>query len=323
MMPVAAPFFDDVDGGPAGGSAHWLTASDGVRIRAGHWRPEGTDRGTVLLFPGRTEYIEKYGQAAGEFAAAGLATMAVDWRGQGIADRLADDRRLGHVDRFTDYQKDVEVVLDLARTLDLPRPWHLLGHSMGGAIGLRAAMDGAPFQSCAFTGPMWGIYMSPLVRPLGRALANLAPRIGQGLRLPPGTTPESYVQARPFDDNTLTTDREMFEMMQRQLAAHPELALGGPSLIWLREALAEIRELHRRPAPNLPSLTLLGENERIIDCDGVRARVASWPGAELVIVPGAEHEVMMEAPSIRAEVFARLTDHFLNSEHPVDTARSA
>ena len=41
-----APFFEDVAGGPAGGAAHWLTTSDGTRIRVGHWRPEGEATGT-------------------------------------------------------------------------------------------------------------------------------------------------------------------------------------------------------------------------------------------------------------------------------------
>ncbi len=74
-----APLFEDVAGGPPGGAAHWLRTGDGIRIRVGHWRPEGTAHGTVFLFPGRTEYVEKYGDAAREFTRRGLAMLAVDW----------------------------------------------------------------------------------------------------------------------------------------------------------------------------------------------------------------------------------------------------
>jgi len=56
--------------GPEGGYALWLTADDGVRLRAVHWPKEGA-RGTVLLMPGRTEYCEKYGRTASELAARG------------------------------------------------------------------------------------------------------------------------------------------------------------------------------------------------------------------------------------------------------------
>ena len=37
------------------------------------------------------------------------------------------------------------------------RPLHLLAHSMGGCIGLRAVIEGMPVAACVFTGPMWGI----------------------------------------------------------------------------------------------------------------------------------------------------------------------
>ena len=53
----AAPFFDDLANGPKGASARWVDAEDGVRLRMAHW-PLTEAKGTVLLFSGRTEYIE-------------------------------------------------------------------------------------------------------------------------------------------------------------------------------------------------------------------------------------------------------------------------
>ena len=65
-MTAPAPFHADLAEGPAGGHALWVNTSDGVRIRIGLW-PAG-EKGTVLLLPGRTEYIEKYGRAAADLA---------------------------------------------------------------------------------------------------------------------------------------------------------------------------------------------------------------------------------------------------------------
>ena len=308
----SAPFYDDIADGPAGGSAHWLTASDGCRIRIGHW-PAAADspaRGTVLLFPGRTEYIEKYGRAAADLAARGYATLAIDWRGQGLADRLLSDRRIGHVGRFTDYQKDVAAMVRAAEALDLPRPFHLLAHSMGGCIGLRALMERLPVASCAFTGPMWGIYIAPTTRPAAWVLSWSGARLGLGHHLAPGTKAETYVSTEPFADNTLTRDAEMFAYMQRQLAEYPDLALGGPSLRWLNEALRETARLARRAAPALPCVTFLGTNERIVDVPRIEARMAHWPQGALVPVQGGEHEVMMDTPETRKAVFDRMTAHF-------------
>ena len=64
--------------GPQDSRAYWVRAKDGIRIRVAHF-PSTGDRGTVLLFPGRTEYVEKYGRTAAELAEAGYHTIAIDW----------------------------------------------------------------------------------------------------------------------------------------------------------------------------------------------------------------------------------------------------
>ncbi len=307
-----APLYTDIAPGPEGGQAHWAETSDGKRIRLGHWPCAGA-RGTVLLFPGRTEYIEKYGLCAAELARRGLATMAIDWRGQGLADRMLPDARIGHVDVFSDYQKDVAAMLRAARSLNLPRPYFLLAHSMGGCIGLRAVMEGLPVQAVAFTGPMWGIYVAPRLRAIAWSLAQFMPRVGQGHRLPPGTKIDAYPAIAPFEDNLLTTDPKMYDMMRDQLAAHHELSLGGPSFVWLREALAETKHLAGRSAPNIPCVTFLGSNERIVATDRVHARMAQWKGGRLEIVPGGEHEVLFETPELRKPIFDGLEKLYLGN----------
>lgn len=306
MVTTPAPLFEEMAGVPSGGLAWWARTADNVRIRVAFWRPAGAVHGTVLMFPGRTEYIEKYGDTVDSLARRGFATLVVDWRGQGLADRLLDDTRLGHVNLFTDYQHDVDAALRVAREFGLPQPFHLIGHSMGGAIGLRAVMQGLPVQSCAFTGPMWGIYMSPVVRPFGWALSHVAPIMGMGTRLPPSTRYEGYVQAQPFENNVLTGDRGMYRMMQDHITMHPELGIGGPTLVWLREALNECRHLAHQASPNLPCVTFLGEKETIVDCDAVHQRMKNWPGGTLDVVKAAHHEVLMETPDIRARIYDRL-----------------
>ena len=307
-----APLFTDVHPGPEGGMAHWAVTSDGKRIRVGHWPLAGA-KGTVLLFPGRTEYIEKYGQTARELADRGLATIAIDWRGQGLSERLVADPLVGHVESFSDYQKDVAALMRAARELALPRPYFLLAHSMGGCIGLRAVMEGLSVQAAAFTGPMWGIYVKPHLRMMASVLSQVMPRVGKGTSLPPGTTTKPYVLTDPFEDNMLTTDRQMWDMMQDQLAAHPELSLGGPSYVWLREALAETLHLAGRAAPSLPAVSWLGTNERIVGVPRIHERMENWKGGRLELVEGAEHEVLMETEALRKPVLDGIAKLFLGT----------
>ncbi|MCI2398077.1 alpha/beta hydrolase [Aliiroseovarius subalbicans] len=300
-----APFFEELAEGPRGGGAYWLTTADGVRIRIGLWPAArgGTEKGTVFLLPGRTEYVEKYGPAAGDLAERGFATITVDFRGQGLADRAHDDRNLGHVHHFDEYQLDVDALAKAAHDLDLPRPFFLLTHSMGGCIGLRALHRGLAVQASMFSAPMWGIQLAPPVRPFAWGLSWLSHHSNMGHNYAPGTGSETYVTANPFDDNQLTTHRPMYEFMQRQARAHPALALGGPSLSWLFAALSETRDLARLPAPAMPSLTFLGTNERIVDTAPIHARMSDWSGGVLEMIGGAEHEVLMEGPELRARIY--------------------
>ncbi|WP_372610995.1 alpha/beta fold hydrolase [Aquicoccus sp.] len=309
----SAPFFDEIADGPEGGAAWWLTTLDGVRIRIGAWghgTEDGATKGTVLLFPGRTEYVEKYGRAARDLLSRGYATLAIDWRGQGLADRMIDDPVTGHVHWFSDYQKDVRAMVAAAESFGLPRPFFLLAHSMGGCIGLRALHEDLPVAAAAFTGPMWGIAMAPSTRPAAWALAWGGKMFGFGHLNAPGTGGDSYVMTAPFEDNVLTTDPEMFTYMQDQGHAHPELLLGGPSLRWLHEALTECRALDRMPSPHHPAITFLGSNERIVETDRVTSRMARWPNGTLEMIEGGEHEVLMEGPETRAHIFDRMCRFF-------------
>lgn len=309
MTLEAAPIFTDVKPAPLPGAAYWIHASDGVRLRVGVFNPDAT-KGTVLMFPGRTEYVEKYGLAAGELAQRGYATIVIDWRGQGLADRILDDARVGHVDIFADYQKDVDAMVAAAHELDLPKPFYLIGHSMGGCIGLRSLHEGLDVNASAFTGPMWGIRIAPYLRPMAWALGRMMPVLGQGHRLPPGRVVDSYVLTAPFEGNQLTTDFAMFDMMRQQLRAHPELALGGPSFVWLREALDEMLSLSKMPAPETPSNVFLGTNERIVDAGRIEDRMESWANATLHMMQDGEHEVLMEGLAMRTSIFDTIADGF-------------
>ena len=307
-MTENAPLFAEIAQGPEGGLAWWKTSTDGVRLRVALW-PKG-EHGTVLIFPGRTEYIEKYGRTAAEFAARGFACAAIDWRGQGLADRPAPDRNLGHVEVFSDYQLDVALLLDKAKAHGLPRPYYLAAHSMGGCIGLRALTQGLDVRAAAFSAPMWGIRFAPGVQHMARALSRTARILRQSMHYAPGTGPGSYILTAPFMGNVLTRDPETYAWMQDQLRQHPDLALGGPSLHWLDEAMTECGALADLPSPDIPVLCFLGLEEKVVDDTAIHERMARWPRGHLELVQDCEHEVMMEVPATRERYFDLATTLF-------------
>ena len=302
-MRNSAPFLADLADGPEDGYARWVTSEDDVRLRVGFW-PNREARGTILLFPGRTEYVEKYGRAASEFAARGYALATIDWRGQGLSERLIDDPMTGHVFDFKDYQFDVNALKTAVAEAGLPEAHYLVAHSMGGAIGLRSLTDGLGVRAAAFTAPMWGIRMGAAARPVAWAISWAWPKMGKGENYAPGTSAISYAGTAPFEGNTLTKDPEMWAYMQAQTTALPGLALGGPSLQWLYQALTETRTLRAMKArPDLPSVVHIGTDEKIVDTEAVDDVMSGWKGGALTRIHGAEHEIMMEVKPVRDAFF--------------------
>lgn len=297
-----APLYSDVAEGPTGGRAWWLTAADGVRIRAAVWN-DTASKGTVLLLPGRTEYIEKYGRAAADLAQRGYATVTLDFRGQGLADRALADRLSGHVTDFAQFQLDIAAVTELMDALGLPGPRYLLTHSMGGCIGLRALHQGLRVQAAVFSAPMWGISMAAWMRPVAQALSSASSWFKMSHRYAPGTGGRTYVLDAPFEANVLTTDPDMWAYMQKQVSAHPDLALGGPSMGWLGAALTECQALSVLESPPYPAVCALGLAEKVVDTAPIHLRMARWQNGRLDLYPGAEHEVLMEALPARKRFF--------------------
>ena len=308
-----APFHQLAGDALAPAQAFWLRADDGVRLRACLWQPdEGPQTGTVLLFPGRTEYVEKFAPFAARLTAAGLNVLAIDWRGQGLSDRLQDDPRPGHIGDFSDYQRDVVELVVTATDLDLPRPWHLLGHSMGGCIGLAALYHELPVATAAFSAPMWGINLRQMPRGMAMGLAYIAGRLGRGGRAAAGTGGSgTYVLDEAFSANLLTTDAAEWSRMVREADAWPDLTLGGASFDWVSRALNECTRLAALPSPEgMPMLVSLGSGELVVSAGAIRDRAGRWDGAQLLELDGARHEVMMERPALRDAFLAALLDHF-------------
>lgn len=305
-----APFFADVAEGPRNVAAYWLHTEDNVRLRVAHWRSEDAAKGTVFVFQGRTENIEKYGRAVEALQSVGYSAFAIDWRGQGLSDRFDDDRMLGHVDRYSDYQKDVAAMIKAAETLDLPKPWYLFGHSLGACVGLRALSEGLPISACAFSAPLWDINLSAFQRVAAWPLTWTAQLMGKGHAYAPGTRGESYVLTTRFEDNRLTHDESSYRYYQSVSENLEDQQVGGPSMGWLYQTLKETRALSKIESPDVPCITFCGAEDSIVAIPAVEDRMARWPRGKFELIPNARHDVLYEVASIRDRVFRQITELF-------------
>ncbi|MEO0344510.1 MAG: alpha/beta hydrolase, partial [Pseudomonadota bacterium] len=232
-----APYHSDVTYGPKPNSAEWIDAADGKRLRMVSW--SGGKKGTILLFQGRTEYAEKYGEVVQQLLDRGMSVATCDWRGQGLSERYARHYQIGEVDDFSDYQYDVEALMSFAKKKRLPKPYIALGHSLGGGILLRALHNGLDVKAAIFSSPMWGIQVPSVLKPFASFIVTLYRALGIADRLAPGRRLENYVDYQGFEGNTLTHDLREWNTLRRQVVSHPEFGLGGPSVNWVDLALRD------------------------------------------------------------------------------------
>ena len=132
-----------------------IRTPDGAELRFARWAPPAGRKGTVCVFTGRGEQIEKYFETVRDLRDRGFAVAMIDWRGQGHSSRRLRDPRKGYVRDFSDYEVDVETFVQQVVLPDCPPPHFALAHSMGGAVMLRVAHAGKRwFDRMVLSAPM-------------------------------------------------------------------------------------------------------------------------------------------------------------------------
>lgn len=302
---------------PGGGEACWLLAQDGARLRVLTWAGATEGRGTVFLFGGRTEFAEKYFEVVRELRDRGFAVVTMDWRGQGLSDRMLPDRRKGHIDDFRTFDRDLACLMaEIAPAF--PKPWTALSHSMGGQVLIRAAHDEPGwFSRLVFSAPMLGLrfgtaYLEYSVRMLAASLNAT----GLGTRYVPGGTPRAADEI-PFEQNILTRDARRYALLQSLIRAEPDLGLGAATVGWLRAAF---RSMKATSAPaflaviEAPILICEAERDMLIEPASLEQAAAHLPAATLVAIPESKHEILIERDETRA-LFWQAFDRFMGLEN--------
>ncbi|MDE1148473.1 MAG: alpha/beta hydrolase [Azospirillaceae bacterium] len=309
--------------GPADGAGHWSTfhlqRPDGAQLRLGVWQdgvgdaPSG-QRGTCVLVNGRSEFLEKYAEQAGEWAARGWRVVSFDWRGQGLSSRPLANRQKGHIDDFTTYLEDLDAIL---ATLCPPTgPVIAFAHSMGGHLMLRHALDcdmalEVPrLNALILSAAMLEVHTAPLPHRVVSLLAALACHRGRAEDYAPGQHDFDPATAQTFANNPLTGDAERFRVALDAYAAQPDLILGGVTYGWLAAACRSIDHLRRINVANLtlPVQFLAAGNDRVVRSSALRTMSRRLPNAQFHRYPGAQHELMMERNAIRQAVWADIDD---------------
>jgi lysophospholipase len=291
---------------PEGAVTGMLKTPDGVSIRYARWPAPPGRKGTVCIFQGRSEFIEKYFEVVRDLTARGFAVATIDWRGQGLSERQLRDSRKGHVSNFSKYGIDLETFVREVVLPDCPPPLFALGHSMGAAVLIRAAAQGVRwFDRMVLTAPLIRLANIPMLS-LVPTLARTMRFAGMGSRYVPRGGPLSPSML-PFVGNPVTSDPVRHARTAAVLEAEPALAIGAPTIAWLDSALRVMREFANPVFPGKlrqPMLLVACGRDQLVSTPaiedfGSRLRVGSH-----LIVPGAKHEVLMEQDHFRGQFWA-------------------
>jgi lysophospholipase len=298
-----------------------LATPDKRHLRGGIWElPAGArKRAICVVLNGHTEFLEKYGEVAGELRARGFEVVSLDWRGQGASERRAYGNRAGHVGNFEEYDSDLAALLLQAvepgqRPLTAPVPVIALAHSMGAHILLRFLHEHKRRFTCA-------VAVSPMLEiNTGKHSARTTSLVTSVFNLrKPSTRFVFGIEERDpldltFEQNVVTSDRARFERTQAFLRAQPFLRIYGPTFGWLGAALRSMRRMRRKRFAEeitTPLLVFGAGRDRVVRTQAVREFVAHLPKARYVEIEDAEHEILMENDSIRARFWAEF-DAFVN-----------
>jgi lysophospholipase len=295
---------------PSGARVGAFDGYDGLKLRSAVWdATRGPSRGTVIIVQGRGEFIEKYFEVIADLRRRGFAVAIFDLRGQGGSERILSNPHKGHVVAFTEYDRDLSIFIDEIVRPMLPEPFIGLGHSLGGNILLRGAQNElSPFARMILLSPMIDIDERMLGAPrrIAKTYATAASLLGFATAYVRGGTNEPN-DLQSFATNRLTSDFVRWSRMKSIIETAPDLALGSPTIGWLRAALRSCAMLSRPDYPKyvcVPMMLFAAGADRVVSTKAIEDFAVDLKSGGHILMPGSKHEILQETDAIRQRFWA-------------------
>lgn len=265
----------------------YMEGVDRLRLHYRTWEVERPE-GALLVVHGLFEHGRRYEEFAEVMAGHRLSTFVLDTRGHG-----ASEGRRGHARSFSVLLQDLDRFRREVRGLiPVDLPLFLMGHSLGGLIGLRyleeydVGLQGAimtsPWLGTAVDVPRWQVLAATV-------LNRILPAFPFPFRLDPAELTHDEERAADYRDDPLI---------------HSTIT---PRLFTETSSAIELA-LRRGDRINVPVLFLLAGDDRVVDTDRSLAFARSLPARDIRIdvLEGHHHEVLQERE--RSLVMAEIAD---------------
>lgn len=257
-------------------------------------------RAVVLLLTGLSEFTEKYFETIYDLNARGFDVVTFDWFSQGGSARgLPNEPYKIHVKDFDDYLGDLT---NFIKSNINDRPFYIVAHSMGGHLALRHLMNHST-STClgaVLSAPMIDIRQS-----------NFVPRFLRDFLLKQiAKSPSDYAPGAkdwstdtrnaPAGQSEFSSDPKRDSLHREWILKTPLLRTGGPTGAWVCAALHSIDCLKTDISNGklkTPILAHLAGNDLVVSTRIAQDTLS--PHADLVILDGAKHEILMEKDEFR------------------------
>ncbi len=312
---------------PGGAITDTFVTKDGIRLRYTRWKPATKRRrGTVCLFTGRGEFIEKYFEIIADLRRRGFSVAIMDWRGQGGSQRLLPDRFKGHVVDFSDYEEDVKSFMREIVLPDCPAPFFALGHSMGAQIILRFAhQPNCWFDRMILTSPLLEFVNLPAPYKFIQHLTEAAALLGfADAYVPFGHYAKNKripVENKPFEGNLLTADHVRYMRGQSVLRSAPHLGIGSPTIGWVHAAFQSMKIFSMQSyaeSIHVPMLIMSAGHDEVVSNQAIHEFATEARMSKLIVMPNSKHEIMQEREILREQFWAAFDTFIPGTQYDYD-----
>lgn len=262
-----------------------LFEAEGFELVCQAWVPR-QPRGTLVLLHGFYDHMGLFRHVIEWALGCGLAVVSCDLPGHGLSSGPR-----ASIEDFAHYQSTLDGLLAQAMSLHLPRPWHVLGQSTGGAIVIDHALHRG--DNSLIDGRL--ILLAPLVRPRAWARSKLSYRV---------LSPFVDGIARRFSENS--NDPAFLPFLR----ADPLQPLRLPTA-WVGALVEWINRIEAAPACQHTPVIVQGEQDMTVDWRyNLRVLERKFRQPEILRIPAARHHLANEAVHIREQYLRFLERYF-------------
>lgn len=252
------------------------------------WRPVQATA-TLIVLHGYYDHMGLYGHVYEWALQQGFAVLTCDLPGHGLSSGAR-----ASIHSFQEYQQVLQALLAKADDLDLPKPWHLLGQSTGGAILVDYLLNQQPVTHLGET-----ILLAPLVRPRAWRQSKLLYHL---------VKPFCRSVPRSFSDNS--NDSAFVDFVR-----HDPLQAHVLPTAWVGALAQWIPFIERAKPSSRRPIIVQGEADMTVDWrHNLKVLTHKFNQPNILLLPSARHHLANEQLSIRKQYFKFLTEQLIGSE---------